>query len=89
MRYEVLEQFFGQIVDVTLVSRGTMSGTLGPSEMDDGCQELVDLEPASLSSQKRFGPWVLCVDAIVGVRLIKPHVEDDDDDCKAECDEAV
>jgi hypothetical protein len=84
MRYEVLEQFFGQPIEITLVSRGTYSGILRQSEYDDGSEEIVELEPGTDHGKKRFSAWVLETDAIVGVRLIKPHTDDDDgdeDDC--------
>lgn len=80
MRYEILEQFFGQEVDVSLVSRSTVSGILGPSEMDGGYCDLVEVEPSSESSKKRYGSWVLDRDMITGIRLLKPHVDKDDDD---------
>ena len=88
MRYEVLEQFFGMPIEVTLVSRGTYSGILRESEYDDGSEEIVELESGSDSTKKRFSPWTLEAKAIVGIRLIKPHTDDDEDDCK-DCDESA
>jgi hypothetical protein len=87
MKYEILEQFFGQPVEITLISRGSYSGILRQSEFDDGAEQIVELESGSENTKKRFSPWTLEVEAVVGIRLIKPHVDDDDDDCK-DCDES-
>lgn len=88
MRYEILEQFFGQHVDVSLTSRGTLSGILKPADDDGGWNDVVELEPESERNKKRYGSWVLDKEMIVAVRLIKPHVDEDDEDCKADCDES-
>ena len=88
MRYEVLEQFFGQLVDVSLSTRGTVTGIIGPAEADGGHCDVVEIEPFSESSKKRYGSWVLDKETITGIRLIKPHTDDDEDDCK-DCDESA
>ena len=84
MRYEVLEQFFGQTVEVTLSSRSTISGALGPSDSDGGYCDIVELEPTTDYGKKRHGSWILDKEMIIGIRLIKPHV-DDEDDGDADC----
>lgn len=87
MRYEVLAQFFGQPVEIGIINK-THSGVLRQSEADDGSNDVVELEPLSDYYQKRFGSWILDAQIITSIRPIKPHVDDDDDDCKAECDES-
>jgi hypothetical protein len=79
MKYEVLEHFFGQPVEISLVSSRTYRGILGQSEYDDGAQEIVELGPDP-EYNRRFSSWVLETGAIMGIRLIKPHVDDDNDD---------
>lgn len=80
MRYEVLEQFFGQTVDISLTSRGTMTGILKPAETDSGWNDIVELEPESQRNKERYGSWILDKEMIAAIRLIKPHRDDEDDD---------
>jgi hypothetical protein len=87
MRFEVLAQFFGQPVEVAILSK-THSGVLRQSENDNGSHDIVELEPLSDYYQKRFGSWVLDVEVITSIRPIKTHVDEDDEDCKAECDDS-
>jgi hypothetical protein len=85
MRFEVLTHFFGQEVEVAILSK-TFTGILRQSEMDDGLEDVVEIEPSSDYARKRHGSAVLDVDTITSIRLLKPHTGDDEDDC---CEKAV
>lgn len=85
MRFEVLTNFFGQLVEVAILSK-TFTGILRRSEMDDGTEDIVEVEPASDYARKRHGSAVLDVDTITSIRLLKPHTDDEDGDC---CESAV
>lgn len=84
MRYEVLTNYFGQHVEVSILSK-TFSGVIRRSEMDAGLNDIVEVEPVSDYHRKRYGSAILDVETITSIRAIKPHM-DDEDDC---CDSAV
>lgn len=79
MRFEVLAQFFGQNVEVGILSK-THNGILRQSDADDGSNDIVELEPMSDYYKKRYGSWVLKTETITSIRPIKPHVDEDDGD---------
>jgi len=83
MRFEVLAQFFGQPVELAILSK-THNGIIRQSEVDNGNNDVVELEPMSDYYKKRFGSWILDVEVITSIRPIKPHVDEDDEDCKAD-----
>ena len=87
MRFEVLAQFFGQNVEIGILSK-THSGILRQSDSDNGNNNVVELEPMSDYYQKRYGAWVLAVDTITSIRPIKPHVDEDDGDDADCCEKA-
>lgn len=88
MRYEVLEQYFGQLIDASVTSRGTITGILKECEADGNMCDTVELEPENERTRKRYGSYVVEASAIVYIRPIKPHVDDDEDDCK-DCEESA
>ena len=86
MRFEILTHYFGQLVEVGILTK-TFVGIIRQSEMDDGLEDIVEVEPASDYARKRHGPAVLDVDTITSIRLLKPHMDDEDSgDC---CESAV
>lgn len=84
MRFEVLTHFFGEHIEASVRNK-TFSGILRQSEMDDGQSDIVEIEPATDYARKRYGSAILEVEAITSIRVIKPHL-DDEEDC---CEEAV
>lgn len=80
MRFEVLTNFFGQLVEVSILNK-TFTGILRHSEFDDGLEDVVEVEPASDYAKKRHGSAILDVDTITSIRLLKPHTDEDDGDC--------
>lgn len=85
MRYEVLTNYFGQHVEVSILSK-TFNGIIRRSEMDSGQNDVVEVEPVADYHRKRFGAAVLDVETITSIRIVKPHTDEDDDEC---CDSAV
>lgn len=83
MRFEVLTNYFGQHVEVSVRNK-TFNGIMRQSEMDDGLNDIIELEPVSDYNRKRYGSAVLEAEAITSIRVIKPYV-DEEGDC---CDEA-
>lgn len=81
MRYEVLTNYFGQHVEVSIINK-TFGGILRQSEMDGGQNDIVEVEPATDYARKRYGSAILDVETITSIRAIKPHTDDDDDCCE-------
>ncbi len=85
MRFEVLAQFFGQNVEIGILSK-THTGILRQSDSDNGTNDIVELEPMSDYYQKRYGSWILDAECITSIIPIKPHVDEDDEDCCEKAD---
>lgn len=81
MRYEILTHFFGQHVEVTMLSR-TYSGVIRQAEVDGGHNDVIELEPVGEYKQKRFGSTIMEVDLIKSIKPIKPYEEDMDGEMK-------
>ncbi len=80
MRYEVLTNYFGQHVEVSILSK-TFSGVIRRAEADSGQNDIVEVEPISDYHRKRYGSAVLDVETITSIRMVKPYNDDEDDDC--------
>jgi hypothetical protein len=76
MKPEVLANFYGQLVDIWVPGK-YFTGTLYQSELDDS---VVEIMPATDYYKNRYGSAVIKVDSITAIRLIKPHVEEDECD---------
>lgn len=81
MKFEILAGYFGQHVEVSIINK-THSGVLRQSEIDD---TVVEVEPVSDHTRKRYGTSIIEAEFITAIRPIKPYI-DEDDDC---CDEAI
>lgn len=79
MRYEVLTNYFGQHVEVSILSK-TFSGVIRRAEADSGQNDIVEVEPISDYHRKRYGSAVLDVETITSIRMVKPY-NDEEDDC--------
>ena len=80
MRYEVLTNYFGQHVEVSILSK-TFSGVIRRSEMDAGLNDIVEVEPVSDYHRKRYGSAILDVETITSIRAIRPYTDEDDECC--------
>lgn len=87
MRFEILAQFFGQPVEVGILTK-THTGIIRQSEVDNGSHDVVELEPLSDYYQKRFGSWTLDAEVITSIRPIKPHTDENEDDCGDDCEKS-
>ena len=85
MRYEVLTNYFGQHVEVSILSK-TFSGIIRRAEADSGQNDIVEVEPISDYHRKRYGSAILDVETITSIRSVKPYNDEEDDDC---CDSST
>lgn len=75
MKFEILANYFGQHVEVSVINK-TFSGILRQSEFDD---DVVEIEPATDYMKKRYGTSIMETEFVTSIRPIKPHVDEDDD----------